>query len=124
MILLAGASFCLAMALPLPVLADDGLDVTISVVAPGQDVRDVIEHEIEMPAGRSDARRALAHVEGERQGSEGHADVGEAPEPPEFSGQGAGQEAGAMENHNQTQELMNQAQQSAQAPQDRELDTD
>ncbi|AOU98895.1 hypothetical protein BI364_13855 [Acidihalobacter yilgarnensis] len=124
---LAAILFCIGMSQSFPVrAAGNDLDVTINVVGPSQDVKDVIEHEIVLPASNGATQDVLAHGEHEHQGLDGHSEAGGSAEPSEVSQQAtsASQEARSVEHQNQTQELMNQAQQSAQTPQDREVDTD
>lgn len=125
---LAAILFCIGMSQSFPVLAaGNDLDVTINVVGPSQDIPDIIEHEIALPASNGATQDVLAHGEHEHQGLDGHSEVGGSAEPSEVSQQAtsASQEARSVEHQNQqTQELMNQAQQSAQTPQDREVDTD
>lgn len=101
--------------------AEGALDVTIHVVGPGQDIQGVIDHEIALPQGHQVAG-ALLHEDHARNGVEARSDAKRELSDLTQQELNDSQESGSMEE--QTQELMDQAQQTDQTVQDQEQETD
>lgn len=120
LLLLSGA---LVYALPC-FAAGQGLDVTISVAGPSQDLPAMIEHEIALPESARRVQGDLLHRDGHHEGGDVRGDAGSDADPSKVIGQSESlhQETGPVEQ--QSQELLNQAQQSAQTMDDQGGDSD
>lgn len=102
------------------------MDITISVAGPTQDLEASIEHEIALPESAKRVQGDLLHGDGRHGESDARGEAASSSEADtsELIGQSENvhQEAGSVEH--QSQELLNQAQQSAQTLEDHGGDSD